>query len=196
MQASLDYAREQRDQFVEQLDRFLRIPSVSTLPEYAPEVRRAAEWVTTQLTRIGMENAQILETAGHPVAYADWLHAEGAPTVLIYGHYDVQPVDPLDEWVTPPFEPAIRDGKLFARGATDDKGQVMIHLAALEAVMTADGRLPINVRLIIEGEEEVGSTSLYDFVPAQRSLLQSDMVLISDTSFLTSEIPSIPYSLR
>jgi acetylornithine deacetylase/succinyl-diaminopimelate desuccinylase-like protein len=196
MQASLDFAREQRDRFVEQLDHFLRIPSISTLPEYAPEIHRAADWLTVQLTRIGLENAHVFETVGHPIVYADWLHAAGAPTVLIYGHYDVQPVDPLDAWVTPPFEPSMRDGLLYARGSTDDKGQVMIHLAALESVMAADGQFPINIKLLIEGEEEIGSTSLDDFVPAQRTLLEADSILISDTTFLTAELPSIPYSLR
>jgi acetylornithine deacetylase/succinyl-diaminopimelate desuccinylase-like protein len=196
MQASLDYAREQRDRFVEQLDQFLRIPSISTLPEYAPEVHRAAEWLTEHLARIGLEHAQIFETSGHPIVYADWLHADGAPTVLIYGHYDVQPVDPVDDWVTPPFEPNVRDGLIYARGTTDDKGQVMVHAAALDAVMAAAGRLPINVRLIIEGEEEVGSQSLSAFVVEQRDMLKADSILISDTTFLTAQIPSIPYSLR
>src|SRR5690348_6651287 len=113
MQASLDYARKQRDQFVELLDQFLRIPSISTLPEYAPEVHRAAEWLTDQLARIGLEHAQIFETSGHPIVYADWLHVDGAPTVLIYGHYDVQPVDPVEDWITPAFEPTVRDGLIY-----------------------------------------------------------------------------------
>src|SRR5689334_11917661 len=137
----------------------LRIPSVSALPEHADDVRRAAEWAAARLTAAGMEHAAVLPTARHPVAYAEWLHAPGQPTVLLYAHCDVQPVDPLGEWETPPFEPTIRDGRLFARGASDMKSGLVAQIAALEAHLRATGRLPINVKVFVEAEEEIGSPS-------------------------------------
>ncbi|MDE3078175.1 MAG: dipeptidase, partial [Chloroflexota bacterium] len=146
--------------------------------------------------RIGLRNGQLLETGGHPVAYADWLGAPGAPTVLIYGHYDVQPVDPLSLWDTPPFEPAVRHGELYARGAADDKGQVLMHLAAIEALLQTEGVLPVNVKLLIEGEEEIGSPNLDAFIAAHKELLAAEVAVISDTPMYGRGIPSLCYGLR
>src|SRR5579872_3003432 len=142
------------------LTAFLRWPSISASPDHAGDVRACAEWLATELEATGLENVQLWETAGHPCVYAQWLHASGAPTVLLYGHYDVQPPEPLELWESPPFEATIRDGQLYARGSTDDKGQVYMHVAALRALFQADGRLPINIKLLIEGEEEIGSPNL------------------------------------
>ncbi|HYG68556.1 MAG TPA: M20/M25/M40 family metallo-hydrolase, partial [Anaeromyxobacteraceae bacterium] len=147
-----------------ELGELLAIPSVSALPAHAADVRRCAEWTAAALARAGLEHARVVETAGHPIVRADWLHAPGGPTVLCYGHYDVQPVDPLDAWLSPPFEPAVRDGRLYARGATDDKGQLFVHLAAVEAHLSATGRLPVNLQVLIEGEEEIGCRHLTDYV--------------------------------
>ena len=196
MEKTLDYARASQSRFLEQLVEFLRIPSISTLPEYASKVRFAAEWLAAEVARIGMEHVQIFDTPGHPLVYADWLHSESAPTVLIYGHYDVQPVDPIEDWVSPPFDPEIRDGKIYARGATDDKGQVFMHLKALDSCLQENRELPINVKVIFEGEEESGSVNLENWVLDHTDLLTADSVLISDSSWLNSDQPTIPYSLR
>lgn len=197
MQAALDYAHSHRDQFLAQLNDLLRIPSISTLADYAHEVRHAAEWVAAELRRIGMEHVQIIETPRHPAVYADWLHAgDDAETVLVYAHYDVQPVDPIELWITPPFEPTIRDGKLYARGSVDDKGQLVLHLNALEALMSAEGRLPVNVKILFEGEEEIGSPNLDAVILDKREMLAASSVLISDTSFSGIGKPAIPYSVR
>src|ERR1700748_2637898 len=156
------FAKADRDRFVEELKELLRIPSISTTPERAGDVRRAAEFVADGLRKAGMENVRIIETStaertGHPLVYADWLHAPGKPTVLCYGHYDVQPPDPLDEWKSPPFEPSIRDGNIYARGACDDKGQMYMHVKAVDALRAVhSGKLPVNLKFLIEGEEEVG----------------------------------------
>jgi acetylornithine deacetylase/succinyl-diaminopimelate desuccinylase-like protein len=197
MQAALDYARAHREHFTTQLIEFLRIPSISTLPEHSADIRRAAGWVADQLRRIGMEHVEIYETAHHPIIYADWLHAgPDVDTVLVYAHYDVQPVDPLDQWISPPFEPSIRDGQIYARGSVDDKCQLALHLNVLEALLMAEGKLPINVKVAFEGEEEVGSQSLDQFILTHRDLLSADSVLISDTSFMSATLPSMPYSVR
>ncbi|MYL54300.1 dipeptidase [Pontibacillus yanchengensis] len=186
----------QKDRYIEELKDFLKIPSISALSEHKQDVLSAAKWLEGSLQNIGMENIEIMETEGHPVVYADWLHAEGKPTVLIYGHYDVQPADPLDLWETPPFEPVIRDEKLFARGATDDKGQLFIHVKALEAIMNQDGELPVNVKFCIEGEEELASPNLPPFIDQHQDKLAADAVLISDTSFIEQGQPAICTSLR
>ena len=150
--AAVAFAQENKGRFVEELKALLRIPSISTAPEHAGDVRRAAEFVAAELKRIGLENVRLIETAGHPLVYGDWSHAAGKPTALCYGHYDVQPPDPLDEWVTAPFEPTERNGNLYARGAVDDKGQMWMHVKALEALFKAHaGKLPVNVRVIVEG---------------------------------------------
>jgi len=192
----IDFIHASRERYVEELKPFLAIPSISALPEHQADVRRCAEWVKAEMARIGLEHAQVVETAGHPLVRADWLHAEGAPTALIYGHYDVQPVDPLDEWKTPPFEPTVLEGDIFARGAADDKGQVFVHLKALEALLARTGRLPINVKVILEGEEEVGSENLAPYVRDHAAELAADVVIISDTEMFDRGVPSICYGLR
>lgn len=181
---------------LEELKDFLRIPSVSARSEHRDDVRRAAEWVRDAATAAGLENASLMETDGHPVVYADWTHAHTAPTVLIYGHYDVQPAEPLELWTSPPFEPEIRDGNIYARGAVDDKGQVHLHLKGIEALMAEEGKLPVNVKLIIEGEEEVGSPNLPRFVRENADLLACDAVVVSDTPMYDYDMPSITYGLR
>ena len=186
---------------LDELIAWLRIPSISTLSAHKPDVLAAAQWLIANLQQSGLEHVTLIETAGHPMVYADWLHA-GAdkPTVLIYGHYDVQPVDPLDLWQTPPFEPTIRTGRhgddLFARGASDDKGQTFIHVKAVEALLQATGTLPVNVKFLIEGEEEVGSSAISAYVPAHTAQLAADLCLISDTGMLAPDIPVITYGLR
>jgi len=194
---AIEYAHAHQGEFLEELKELLRIPSVSTLPEYAGDVRRAAETVAAELKRIGMEHVQLIETAGHPLVYADWLHAAGKPTCLAYGHYDVQPPDPLDEWTSPPFEPTIRNGNIYARGAVDDKGQMYIHVKALESLLkTGGGKLPLNVRVIVEGEEEVGGEGIAQFVREHPEQLQADFALVSDTEMFAPELPTICVGLR
>ena len=154
---AVDFARSNQQRFLNELKDLLRIPSVSTLEEHKPDIQKAADYVANELRRIGMENVEIIPTKGHPLIYADWLHAAGKPTVLCYAHYDVQPAEPLDEWHSPPFEPTERNNNIYARGAVDDKGQLWMEVKALEALMqTGGGKLPINVKVIFEGEEEVG----------------------------------------
>lgn len=197
MQGSLAYAHDHREGYLAQLFELLRIPSISTLPEYKPDIQRAAEWLSDDLRRIGLRNVAILPTGGHPVVYGDLLDAgPGLPTVLVYGHYDVQPVDPLDEWDSGPFEPEIRDGLLYARGATDDKGQMFTHVKAVESILAAEGRLPVNIKFLLEGEEEVGSRNLGAFVSEHKELLAADSVLISDTGFFGPGQPMIITGLR
>ncbi len=197
MDKALDYARANRERNVKELIEFLRIPSISALPDHAGDIQRAAQFLAAEFSRIGVREAQILPTQGHPVVYGEWLDAgSAAPVVLIYGHYDVQPVDPLDLWHSPPFEPDLREGRIYARGATDDKGQVWLIVKAIEALLAADGKLPVNVKFLIEGEEESGSANLSEFVLAHKTLLAADHVLICDTSFLAPGQPAIPYSVR
>jgi acetylornithine deacetylase/succinyl-diaminopimelate desuccinylase-like protein len=192
-----DYLAQNRERFEAELIEFLSIPSVSTDPERSGDVVRCANWLADHLRGIGLKHVEVLPTNGHPIVYAENLEAgEGAPTVLFYGHYDVQPVDPLNLWTNPPFEPVVRDGKIFARGATDDKGQVFLHIKAIEALLAVEGRLPVNIKLLIEGEEEIGSTHLAPFVKAHATKLACDSVLVSDTSMFAPGQPSIVYSLR
>lgn len=193
---ALEYARQNHSRFLEELKAFLRIPSISTLPEHNADCRVAAEMLATDFSRIGMQNVAVLETEGHPLVYADWLHAEGKPTVLIYGHYDVQPPDPLDEWITPPFEPTERDGNIYARGAVDDKGQVWAQVKALESHLAATGTLPINVRVLMEGEEEVGGEGIEAFVATRPPQLQADFALVSDTELFAPGLPTLCVGLR
>jgi acetylornithine deacetylase/succinyl-diaminopimelate desuccinylase-like protein len=192
----IDHIHTNRDRYVRELTEFLAIPSISALPEHAADVRRCAEWTAAEMTRVGLEHVRLVETPGNPVVCGDWLHAEGAPTILFYGHYDVQPVDPLDLWESPPFQATIRDGEIYARGAADDKGQVFMHLKAVEAHMTKNGRLPVNIKFIIEGEEEVGSGNLDAFVHDRRAELAADVVVISDSAMFDRGVPSISYALR
>src|SRR5437879_8380015 len=190
------YISEHEGRFLEDLKGWLRIPSISTLPEHAGDIRRAAEYAADQLKRIGFEQVQVIPTQGHPLVYGEWLKAPGKPTVLIYGHYDVQPVDPVDLWESPPFDATVRDGELYARGAADDKGQVFMHFKAVEAYMKQAGSLPLNMKFFIEGEEEVGSAHLDDFVRTNKQLLAADVVVISDTAMIGKGVPSICYGLR
>jgi acetylornithine deacetylase/succinyl-diaminopimelate desuccinylase-like protein len=194
--SALAYASDHQAEFLEELKDFLRIPSISTLPESAAEVRRAADWLADHMRSIGLEHVRVDETAGHPVVAADWLHAPGKPTVLVYGHYDVQPADPLDEWISGAFEPEVRDGNLYARGATDDKGQLFAHLKAIESYLRAEGALPVNVKILAEGEEEIGSRNLDPYILAHIHALAADVALISDSHILAPDRPSIVYSLR
>jgi acetylornithine deacetylase/succinyl-diaminopimelate desuccinylase-like protein len=197
MKPVLDYIERNHAQHLDELKAFLSIPSISTAPEHKADVVRCAEWVAQAAKSVGLENVQIFPTAGHPVVYADFLHAGAdAPTVLFYGHYDVQPVDPLHLWTNPPFEPTIRDGKIFARGSVDDKGQVFMQLKSLEAHLKTNGKLPVNVKVVVEGEEEIGSVNLETFLKAHKDLLACDTVLISDTSMFGEEMPSLCYALR
>ena len=151
---------DQHNQNVEELKELLRIPSISSLSEHKEDIQKAASWIANKLKNIGMENVEIVQTKGHPIIYGDWLHQENAPTVLVYAHYDAQPVDPIDLWETPPFEPDIRDEKIFARGATDDKGQTFLHIKAVESLLKEENKLPVNLKFCIEGEEEIGSPRL------------------------------------
>lgn len=191
-----EYFTANREKHLQELIEFLKIPSISALSEHKEDVKKAAKWLADECKKIGLENVQVMPTKGHPVVYADWLHAEGKPTVLIYGHYDVQPVDPLHLWETPPFEPSIRDEKIYARGASDDKGQVFMHIKALEALFQVSEKLPVNVKLIIEGEEEIGSPNLAAFIEENKQLLQSDVLVISDTDMIEKGKPAICYGLR
>src|SRR3954451_5989064 len=178
---AISFAKENQQRFLGELKDLLRIPSVSTAPEHKEDVRRAAIFVADELRRIGMENVDVIPTKNHPLVYDDWLHAPEKPTVLCYAHYDVQPPDPLNEWLTPPFEPTERDQNIYARGAVDDKGQLWMHVKALESLFkTGNGKLPLNVRLIIEGEEEVGGESIAKFVREHSGRLKADFALVSD----------------
>jgi acetylornithine deacetylase/succinyl-diaminopimelate desuccinylase-like protein len=190
------YARENHPRFLSELKDLLRIPSISTLPENKADCRRAAEFLLAELTRIGFEHARLLETEGNPLVYADWLHADGKPTALFYGHYDVQPTDPEDEWLSPPFEPTERDGNLYGRGTCDDKGQVWAQIKALESLMAANGKLPINVRVLLEGEEEVGGEGIEAFVASKPPELKSDFALVSDTELFAPGLPTLCVGLR
>jgi acetylornithine deacetylase/succinyl-diaminopimelate desuccinylase-like protein len=195
-QAIRDYLDANEDRFLEELFEYLRIPSISTDPEQKGEVDRCARWLAKHLEDIGIEHVEISETDGHPIVYAEHGHTPGAPTILVYGHYDVQPPDPLELWETPPFEPTVRDGKIFARGATDDKGQLFAHIKGLEAHLACRGELPVNVKLLIEGEEEIGSPHLNPWVADHREKLACDAVVISDSSMFAPGLPSITYGLR
>lgn len=196
LQAFDAYFAENREKHLTELNEFLRIPSISSLSEHKQDMQLAAAWLAAAMKRINLENVRIDETGGHPVVYGDWLHAPGKPTILLYGHYDVQPVDPLELWETAPFEPTIRDNKLFARGASDDKGQVFMHLKTVEALFALQGELPVNVKFIIEGEEEIGSPNLPPYVEKNKEALAADLILISDTGLYGPGKPAVCYGLR
>ena len=196
MQRVLDYIDAHRERFVHELIDWVRIPSISALPAHAPDMKRNAEHLAAALAALGGENVRVIETAGHPAVFAEWNHAPGKPTLLVYGHHDVQPVDPPGEWVSPPFEPAIRDGRLWGRGVVDDKGQVWIHAKAVEAFVKTAGKLPINLKVIVEGEEEVGSENLEGILRDHAELLRADYVCVSDTAMFGRGIPSLCVGLR
>lgn len=190
------FLAEHADQRLEQFKEFLRIPTVGVLAEHAADVRHGAEWLATQMRALGLEHVDISDTPGHPVVYADWLHAVGAPTVIVYGHYDVQPTDPLDLWVHPPFEPHVKDGRIYARGAADDKGQIHLHLWAAKAWLDTHGRLPVNIRYVFEGEEEAGSPHFEAWLVGNQERLAADLVVVSDTGFYEGNHPALTVSLR
>src|ERR671922_1907894 len=196
MNEVVDFINVNRDRYVEELKQYLAIPSISALPQHASDVRRAAEWTAEALRNVGVQNVRPMDTPGNPVVYGDWLNAPGKPTILFYGHYDVQPVDPVNLWTSPPFEATVRDGEIYARGAADDKGQVFMHIKAVEAHLKQNGRLPLNIKFFIEGEEEVGSVHLDEFVRSHKQELAADVVVISDSPMFDRGIPSICYGLR
>ena len=193
LEAHLDSTHAAR---LESYKAFLRIPSISALPEHADDCRHAAQWLADALAEAGLEHAEVAETGGHPVVYADWLHAPDAPTVIVYGHYDVQPVDPLELWTSPPFEPVVVGDRMLARGAADDKGQIHAHLMAAGGLLATRGRLPINVKYLFEGEEESSSAHLGAWLAAERERLVADVTIISDTGFFEGNLPAITLSLR
>jgi acetylornithine deacetylase/succinyl-diaminopimelate desuccinylase-like protein len=190
------FVQDNKQRLLDELKDFLRIPSVSTLPEHKGDVDRAAQFVADGLKQAGLENVEIIPTAKHPLVYADWLHAPGKPTVLCYGHYDVQPPDPLELWNTPPFEPTERDGNIYARGSADDKGQMWMHVKAVEALRAVNGTLPVNLKFLIEGEEEIGGVSISKYVEENREKLKADVALVSDTSLYAEGIPTLCIGLR
>jgi acetylornithine deacetylase/succinyl-diaminopimelate desuccinylase-like protein len=192
----IDFINVNRERYLEELKGLLAIPSVSALPQHREDVRRCAEWCGDEMRRIGLQHVRLIETPGFPIVYGDWLGAPGAPTILFYGHYDVQPVDPLELWESPPFEANIRDGEIYARGAADDKGQVFMHFKAIEAHLKQSGSLPVNIKVMLEGEEEVGSEHLDDFIRQHKSELAADVVVISDSAMFARGVPSICYGLR
>ncbi len=196
MQEVIDYIKQNKENYIEELKKFLSIPSVSTLPENKGDIAKCAKFVSDKLKNAGMNRVEIFQTEGHPLVYGEWLGAPGKPTVLIYGHYDVQPVDPIDLWESPPFEPVVKDGKIFARGATDDKGQMYMHIKSVEAFFKTVGSLPLNVKFLIEGEEEVGSDNLEPFIKNHTDMLKCDSVLISDTALFAKGVPTLTYGLR
>ncbi|RMG19369.1 MAG: dipeptidase [Bacteroidetes bacterium] len=189
------YLVQHKDRFLQELFEFLRIPSISADSRYKADVTRAAEWLIQRFEELGIDRATLYPTPGHPIVYAERILSPDKPTVLIYGHYDVQPPDPLDLWKSPPFEPEVRDGKIYARGACDDKGQLYMHLKAME-VLHQLGEWPCNVKFVIEGEEEVGSNNLEDFTRAHKDMLSADVILVSDTSMIANDTPSITVGLR
>ena len=191
------YVEAERDRIVDTLFDYLRIPSISAQPEYAPDVRHSAEFTADMLRAAGMENVALIETAGLPAVYGDWLHAgPDTPTVVVYGHHDVQPVDPLDEWRSPPFEPVIVDGECLARGAIDDKGQILYEIEAARGLLAGEGRLPVNLKFLIEGEEEVGSVHFEELLHAERDRLRCDVAVVSDTSMWSLDVPSTTVGMR
>ncbi len=190
------YIEANRERFLRELFAFLRIPSISTAPEHKADVARAAGFVAESLTAVGMEKVEVIPTEGHPLVYAEWLQAAGRPTVLCYGHYDVQPPDPLEEWVSPPFDPTIREGDIYARGAADDKGQMYMHIKAAEALRAVHGAPPVNLKFLVEGEEEVGGKSIAKYVEENRERLRADVALVSDTALYAEGMPTLCIGLR
>jgi acetylornithine deacetylase/succinyl-diaminopimelate desuccinylase-like protein len=197
MASAVQFAHDNKQRFLNELKDLLRIPSVSTLDEHKTDIQKAAQFVADDLKRMGFEHVEIIKTDGHPLIYADWLHAAGKPTVLCYAHYDVQPAEPLDEWVSPPFEPTERNNNIYARGAVDDKGQLWMQMKAFESLFKAgSGKLPVNIRIIYEGEEEVGGESIADFVKNHGDRLKSDVALVCDTELFAPDLPTLCVGLR
>ena len=196
MERIINQINENKDNYVIELKEFLRIPSISTNEENKGDMQKCADYVERKMREAGLSKTKVFQTEGHPIVYGEWLGAKGKPTVLFYGHYDVQPVDPIELWQTPPFEPVVKDGKIWARGATDDKGQLFVHIKSVEAYLKETGELPLNVKFLIEGEEEIGSPSLGKFISTNKNLLKCDTVVISDTSLFQPGIPTLTYGLR
>ena len=192
----MNYFEQHHQDYLEGLKAFLRIPSISTLSEHKSDIRKAAEFVRNELEKAGLQQAQLIEGEGNPLVYAEWLGAPGKPTLLLYGHYDVQPPDPLDEWKSPPFEPAIRNDNIYARGSADDKGQTFILMKAVEGLLKQNGKLPINVKFLIEGEEEVGGEHIEAYVKSKPARIQADAAVICDTEMFAPELPTICVGLR
>src|SRR5947207_447371 len=192
----MNYYEQNRQIFLEGLQTFLRIPSISTLSEHKPDIRRAAEFVRDEFRVAGLRQAELIEGKGNPLVYAEWTEAPGKPTLLLYGHYDVQPPDPLDEWKSPPFEPSVRGNDIFARGSSDDKGQTYILMKAVEGLLKTKGRLPVNVRFLIEGEEETGGEHIETYVASRPARLKADAAVICDTEMFAPELPTICVGLR
>lgn len=194
---ALQYARSHREQHLAELKQLLAIPSISAQPNHRTDIQSAAAWLVDHFKSIGLARAEVRPTSGHPIVLAEWLDAgRDRPTLLIYGHYDVQPVDPIELWHSEPFEPAVRGDNLYARGASDDKGQIMAHIKAVECLMSTAGRLPINVKFLVEGEEEIGGPSLDPFIEAHQPELAADLALISDSHMPRPDLPGIVYGLR
>ena len=196
MPAYESYLEQHQPRFLEEMLAFLRIPSISAIPAHTADVARAAEWVAARVASAGLEHVAILPTGGHPVVYADWLHAPGKPTVLIYGHFDVQPVDPVGLWTHPPFEPHVENGKVYARGASDDKGNMLVPILALEALLQSAGHLPVNVKVFFEGQEEIGSPQIGAFLPQHKERFACDLVLSADGGQYSEHEPEILVALR
>ncbi len=192
----MNYYQEHQSEFLESLKAFLRIPSISALSENKPDIRRAAEFAKSELLAAGMTSAELIEGGGNPLVYAEWLKAPGKPTVLFYGHYDVQPPDPLEEWKSPPFEPEVRGDDIFARGACDDKGQVMIQVKAVQGLLKTTGKLPVNVKFLLEGEEETGGTHIEAYVKTKPPRLKADAAIVCDTELFAPDLPTICVGLR
>jgi acetylornithine deacetylase/succinyl-diaminopimelate desuccinylase-like protein len=196
MTAWKNYLAANRDRYLKELLEFLSIPSISSLKEYKADVAKAGEWVAARLQAAGIENVQVLPTGGHPVVYGDWMHAPAKPTVLIYGHFDTQPVDPLELWTQPPFEPTVIDDRVYARGASDDKGNMLAPILAVEALLSSESRLPVNVKCFFEGQEEIGSPQLPEFISANRQLLACDLILSADGGQWDEDQPALKIGLR
>ena len=196
MKNVITYINSNNNRYISELKDFLRIPSISITLKHKKDMIKSADFVAKKLKEAGIQKVKVIKTKGNPLVYAEWLGAPGKPTVLIYGHYDVQPVDPLELWDTPPFDPTVKNGKIYARGATDDKGQIFMHIKSVEAFLKTAGKLPLNIKFVIEGEEEIGSRNLQNFVNKNSKLLKCDAILISDTALFGPGIPTITYGLR
>src|SRR5690348_7674194 len=192
----MNYYQEHQTEFLEGLKAFLRIPSISTLSEHKPDIRRAAEFARNELRAAGMTTAELIEGEGNPLVYAEGLGAPGKPTILFYGHYDVQPPDPLDEWKSPPFEPEVRGENIYARGSADDKGQVYIQIKAVEGLLKTTGKLPVNVKFLLEGEEETGGEHIEAYVRSKPPRLAADAAVVCDTEMFAPGLPTICVGLR
>ena len=196
MKDVIKYVKSNKKEYLEELKDYIRIPSISTLASAKGAINKCSKFVASKLKDAGMTSVKIYPTDGHPLVYAEWMKAPGKPTVLIYGHYDVQPVDPLELWKSDPFDPIVKGGKIWGRGADDNKGQNFVHIKSVEAYLKTKGELPVNVKFLIEGEEEIGSENLEIFIKKNKKLLQCDTVLISDTSMYAPGVPTINYGLR